>query len=288
MQVARKEATAQGAVFRKRTPVFHRIICVCGNMDSRLKRASTCDVLESMNADLQRLIELQQLDNEIRDVVAEIESLPQEIARVESTLNAHIQRVEAEKNALAENQKSRRKREGDIQAFRDKISHFKDQSIQVKTNEQYKAMMHEIEYHEEEIRKLEDQILGEMEESEALEQRLCKAEKLLAGEKLEVRKQIEQAMARKKGDEGNLEVLNRRRTGLTEAITPDIYASYERVTKYRKGLAVSSIHAETCAACHVHLRPQVLSEMFNNEKIIHCESCDRILYSIPEPVPQQK
>ncbi len=257
-------------------------------MNSRLKRASTCDVPGRMNADLQRLIELQQLDTEIRDLVAEIESLPQEIARIECGLNEHIQRVEADQHALAENQTSRRKREGDIQAFRDKISHFKDQSMQVKTNEQYKAMMHEIEYHEEEIRKLEDQILGEMEESEALEQRLRAAEKHLAVEKLEVGKQIEQARARKKEDEGNLEVFNRRRAGLTEAITPEIYASYERVTKYRKGLAVSSIHAETCAACHVHLRPQIVSETFNNEKIIHCESCDRILYSVPEPVPQQE
>src|SRR3970040_2096674 len=99
-----------------------------------------------MNPNLQNLIELQKLDDVLRGLEAEVASLPGKIAEIENQLKTHIQQVESDKHALAENQKSRRRREGEISARRDKISHFKDKSLMAKTNDQYKALLHEIEF----------------------------------------------------------------------------------------------------------------------------------------------
>src|SRR5689334_4339741 len=121
-----------------------------------------------MNASLKLLIEIQELDNVIRGLESEIQSLPRKIAAIESQLASHIAQVEADKAKVAENQRSRRKREGDIALCREKISKHKDQMLAVKTNDQYKAFVHEIEFQEVAIRKLEDEILVEMEESESL------------------------------------------------------------------------------------------------------------------------
>ena len=236
-----------------------------------------------MNPQLQSLIELQRLDDAIRELEAEVAALPRRIAEIESTLTVHIQQVESDKNALAENQKSRRRREGEIAAARDKISHFKDQSLMVKTNDQYKALLHEIEHQEAQIRKIEDQILGEMIESESLDKKLRAAESKLAEERKQAQAEIAVAEKRKSEDEQKLAEKRTERSAVQAQIPVDVYETYERILKGRRGQAVVSVLDGTCAACHVHLRPQVFSEVMSNDRLHMCESCGRILYYVAQP-----
>jgi predicted nucleic acid-binding Zn-ribbon protein len=37
--------------------------------------------------------------------------------------------------------------------------------------------------------------------------------------------------------------------------------------------------------CHVRLRPQVFNNVLRNDQIIQCDSCQRILYSVPAAAP---
>jgi uncharacterized protein len=236
-----------------------------------------------MNPELQHLIELQKLDDVIHGLESEISSLPRKIAEIESQLTSHVQQVEADQHALTENQKSRRRREGEISAARDKISHFKDQSLMVKTNDQYKALLHEIEHQESHIRQIEDQILGEMIDSESLERKLRQAEAKLAGERQQAHGEIAVAEQRKRQDEEKLAQLRSERSAIQSQIAVAIYETYERIARGRKGEAVVAVTDGTCGACHVHLRPQVFSELMSNEQLHTCESCGRILYYLPEP-----
>jgi predicted nucleic acid-binding Zn-ribbon protein len=233
-----------------------------------------------MNPDLQHLIELQKLDDVIRGLEAEIADLPRKVAAIESQLSTHIRQVESDKQALAENQKSRRRREGEIAAARDKISHFKDQSLMVKTNEQYKALLHEIEHQETLIRQIEDQILGEMIESESLERKLREAEVRLAEERKQTQGEIAVAEERRRRDEQELGQVRAARSTIQGQIPTDIYETYERIARGRKGQAVVAVMDGTCGACHVHLRPQVFSEVISRQQLHTCESCGRILYYV--------
>ena len=239
-----------------------------------------------MNQDLQTLIELQQLDTAIAGLEGEIQSLPHKIAEVESQLSEHIQAVEAGKKHLADNQRGRRKREIEIATLRDKISHFKDQTLEVKTNEQYKALLHEIEYHETEIRKLEDAMLVEMIDSEALEKQLREAERSLAEERSRTERDIAAARQRQQQDESELKEGQARRAEIQGRLAVAVYETYERVARSRKGLAVAEVRNGTCGACHVRLRPQAYAEVRTNAQIVVCESCGRILYSVPEPAAE--
>jgi uncharacterized protein len=239
-----------------------------------------------MNPNLENLIELQKLDDVIRELSAEVASLPRKITEIESTLSTHIQQVESDKSALTENQKSRRRREGEIAALRDKISHFKDQSLQVKTNEHYKAMLHEIEFHEAKVREIEDQVLGEMLDSETLEKSVRVAEAKLAEERKRAAEEIAVAEQRKREDERKLAEVSSAREAIKSKIALDVYETYERIARGRKGEAVVPVFDGTCGACHVHLRPQVFSELMTNAQIHTCESCGRILYFVPPPSPE--
>jgi len=235
-----------------------------------------------MNQDLQTLIELQRLDTAIAELEAEVESLPRKIAQVESTLAEHIQAVEASKARLAENQRGRRKREGDISAHREKISKYKGQVFDVKTNEQYKALLHEIEFHEAEIRKIEDAMLSEMIDSESLEKELREAEKSLAAERTRTQREIAEARERQQRDEVELRSARAARADVQGRLSLPLYETYERVAKFRKGIGVAEVLNGTCGACHVRLRPQAYADTRLNTQIVICESCGRILYFVAE------
>src|SRR5215208_6839197 len=108
-----------------------------------------------MPPDLKLVIRLQELDTRLAELAREIAALPKHIAEIEKKLVSHERKLEADRVALAANQKERKKCEGEIQLQEQKISKLKDQMLQAKTNDQYRAFQHEIEFCEKEIRKSE-------------------------------------------------------------------------------------------------------------------------------------
>src|SRR5437763_14039525 len=128
-----------------------------------------------MLPDLKLVIRLQEIDNRLADLSREIAALPRHIAEIEKKLTTHERKLDADRAALLANQKERKKCEADIQTQQQKISKLKDQTLGAKTNEQYRAFQHEIEFCENEIRKAEDRILELMGESEPLDNNVKQA-----------------------------------------------------------------------------------------------------------------
>ena len=112
-----------------------------------------------MNPDLEKLIELQEVDSRIAAVAADIAALPKQVAQIEAKLAGSKARVEGAHASMKADEVARRKHESDIKDQQQKISKYRDQSLNVKTNEEYKALLHEIQFAEENIAKLEDKIL---------------------------------------------------------------------------------------------------------------------------------
>src|SRR5215472_18590566 len=135
-----------------------------------------------MSPDLKLVIRLQELDNRLAELSREIAALPVHIAEIEKKLVSHERKLDADRAALLANQKERKKCESDIQMQEQKISKLKDQMLQAKTNDQYRAFQNEIEFCEKEIRKFEDRILELMGETEGLEKNVKIAEGALKTE----------------------------------------------------------------------------------------------------------
>src|SRR5215471_8952653 len=100
-----------------------------------------------MLPDLKQVIRLQDLDNRLGELAREIAALPKHVAEIEKKLVSHQRKLDADRAALAANQKERSKCDLDIQTQNQKISKLKDQMIGSKiTNEQYRAFQNELEY----------------------------------------------------------------------------------------------------------------------------------------------
>jgi uncharacterized protein len=234
-----------------------------------------------MLQDLQNLMELQVADKEILRLKEEVAALPKRVAVIEAKLANTKANLEKAKTASKADEAAKKKYETAIQDLQGKISKYRDQSLAVKTNDQYRALMQEIQFAEQEIRANEDKILDLMVNAEAREKDVKAAEAELKAETAEIEKEKEQARLRTAEDEKLLAEWNGKRDKLRGGVSADLLRHYERVMKFR-GSGISEVRDQKCMACQVMLRPQTYNEVRAGQKLIECESCQRLLYFNPE------
>jgi uncharacterized protein len=230
-----------------------------------------------MLSDIQSLIELQKADREILRLKEEIALLPKRVAAIEAKLVGTRTVLEKAKTAIKADEATRRKAESAIQDLEQKISKYRDQSLEVKTNDQYKALMHEIQFAERDIRSNEDRILELMVNAEARERDMKAAEAELKAETEEIEREKAEALKRTAEDESQLAEWNGKRDVARAAVNPDLLRHYDRVAKHR-GTGLSEVRDQKCLACQVMLRPQTYNDVRADAEVVFCESCQRILY----------
>jgi hypothetical protein len=232
-----------------------------------------------MLSDVQKLLELQETDRNILRLKDEIAALPRRVAAIEQRLAGTRTTLENAKTAVKADEAARRKYETTIQDLQGKISKYRDQSLAVKTNEQYKALLAEIQFAEQDIRAQEDKILELMVNAEARERGVKAAEAELKAEMAEIEKEKTDARERTAEDQKELAVWNSKREQLRSGVDADLLRHFERVSKFR-GSGISEVRDQKCMACQVMLRPQTYNEV-KGGKVIECESCQRILFFDP-------
>ena len=242
-----------------------------------------------MLPDIDKLLELQAADKEIRRLQDEVAALPKRTAVIEQKLagtKAHLEKVRV---AAKGDEANRKKFEATIKDLQGKISKYRDQSLDVKTNDQYKALLHEIQFAEQEIRLNEDRILEVMVNVDAREKEVKAAEAELKAETAEIEKEKEEARRVTAEDQKKLAEWNAKRSALRQAISEDLLRHYERVMRFR-GSGLAEVRDHKCMGCQVMLRPQIYNEVRIGEKVVICDSCQRIYYYIPanEVKPEQE
>ncbi len=242
-----------------------------------------------MLPDIEKLLELQATDNEIRTLRDEVAALPKRVAAIEQKLAGTKAHLEKARVAAKDDEAHRKKFEANIKDLQLKISKYRDQSLDVKTNDQYRAMLHEIQFAEQEIRLNEDRILEVMLTVEAREKEVKAAEAELKAETSEIEKEKEEARKITAADEKKLAEWNAKRDALRHEISEDVLRHYERVMKHR-GTGLAEVRDHRCMGCQVMLRPQIYNEARHGETVMACESCQRIYYYIPanETQPEQE
>ena len=231
-----------------------------------------------MNPDLTRLIRLQQLETAADEARRKIADHPARTQALDARLEAARDAVGGIKARMAAAADKRRAEEKEVAGVQTRLAKYKDQLLEVKTNREYTAMLHEIEAAQNDIRTREDRILEIMMEADELnaaiktsEAELKAAEKDVAAE----RALLDTEMARMQSE---IERTTAERKTLVADIDRHVLSIFETTAKGRKGVAVAEAKDGLCTICHVRLRPQVFNEVRKNESIIQCDSCRRILY----------
>ena len=236
-----------------------------------------------MIPDLDGLIRLQSVESELRRTDGDLAQIPARQSELEARLAAERGRLDALKASLDGSQKSRKREEGALQDLEAKRSKYKGQLMDVKTNKEYTAMLHEIEGVEREIRAREDQILAEMESAETYAAELKTEEEVFRKEEARHKQDVAALEGQRRELTSRRERLAAEREQVAQTVSPDVSELFQRVAKLR-GVAVAAARDGRCQECHLLLRLQMYSELKRNDAITQCPQCNRILYYEP-PAP---
>ena len=232
-----------------------------------------------MKEDLERLKEIQRLDDGIR-------AGAEAIARLRSQAEALDEGLRRTRDSLGERSEEGRSlklhvkaKEGELAEAEAEISKLEQALNQAKSNKEFAALRHQIQTVRGKASKLEDETLSMMDRIEGGEEAIRrlqgdvgKRESEADAKKAEIQEKI--ASVEEHGAE-----LSERRRALAEQMPPGLLALYERVHKSRPdGQGVAAVKNFACMGCQMTLPPNVVNNLMLALEPQVCRTCSRILY----------
>lgn len=232
----------------------------------------------NLKAQLSTLIQLQKLDSEIYALKGEKEIKPKEIETLKTSFEEKKQALADLEKISLDLVKQKKDKELEMGSKEEGIKKLQTQLYQLKTNNEYKAMLKQIDDAKADASLIEDKILEIMEKIDTsknnIEQekkKLQEEEKVFTEEKVKIENKIKEI-------DDRLAQLDSQRIQLTPAIDTKILSQYDRVLANREGLAIVTANNNSCQGCNMFVPPQVINLIKMYERIITCEVCNRMLY----------
>jgi len=244
-----------------------------------------------MHPDLEKLIVLQGLDIEAKRLRDEMTALPKHVAG----LTAKAKSIEGQRavvlDLIAKEEALRRRQESEVKDHQAKIGRVRKQLDLATTTVQVTAFEHEIGFVQGEVSRLEDAELESMERSEALEAQKSVADAAMEDATKTLERERLRAVETIANDKALLAEVDRKREALRPEIGESALSTYDRIAR-GKGTGLAEALNQKCMACQMMLRPQRwndLRDRSNEDEIMTCESCGRLLYYDPaRDAPQRK
>jgi predicted nucleic acid-binding Zn-ribbon protein len=231
-----------------------------------------------VHSELEQLLILQDRQQKIRQIQAEIKTVPLERAHLESQLAATAAGVELLKQKGRQVEIGRKKLELDVGTRTESIARLKTQQYQTRKNDEFQAIGHEIERYENEIRKLEDQELELMIEADKFKGEIEAADKNARATKESISRQLTDLETKSKALGAQQQELEKERATLAAQIDPDLLDQFERLFNSKGDAAVVAVEHGVCTGCHMKVTTATASRVKAGKEIVSCENCGRILY----------
>jgi predicted nucleic acid-binding Zn-ribbon protein len=236
-----------------------------------------------MHPDLEKLIVLQGHDVESKRLRDEMAALPKQVAVLETKAKAIDGQRAVIVDLVAKEEALRRRQESDVKDHQAKIARIRKQMDMATTTVQVTAFEHEIGFAQAEIGRLEDAEIESMERSEGLESQKQLADQALADATATLERERVRATEAVAQDRTLLAAVEEKRKTERAEIGETALSTYDRIAK-AKGTAVAEALNQKCTACQMMVRPQRwndLRDRDNEETMMTCESCGRLLYYDP-------
>ncbi len=224
------------------------------------------------------LIHLQEVDTQLFEIRELLGDLPIKVDELSQKEKSFAEEIVQAKSRIKEINLDIAKKDHNRKGIQVKIQKLKDQLFLVKTNKQYDALSHEIDYLKEELDGIETEELeisiekdSLVEETEENENNLESLTTDLHKRKSSLELLIEESSEQK-------ENLKTQRQLIVADITETVMSKYERVLQARSGMAVVEVLDSSCSGCGSMVPPQKMSEVKKGDSINSCDVCSRFLY----------
>ena len=241
-----------------------------------------------MIAELKRLVDLQEIDKAIQEVTQGLNKLPEDLEAEAAVLEELKAAHTAEVQALEDLKSQRRETETEMADMEAGIKKSRQRLMEIKSNIEYKAMLKEIAFKEDQRDQKETRILELMDLMEAKNQVIAAQEKktqeqqaLLAQQEVELKVQMEKLKAQ-------LSVLEDQRKKLRKGLPAALLKRYEFIRQRRNGTAIAPVREGVCHGCHMNILPQQFIDLQKGLEILQCPHCQRILYWLGEEAEEEE
>ncbi len=227
---------------------------------------------------MKTLLRLQELDLRIETCKARESEIPKQ----KEKFLVQKERFEAElaerEEAIKRLQLAQRECEGDIEQKQAQVAKYDEQLFAVKKNEEYQALLHEIDLLKKQIGTQEERIISLMVELDDAKARFEEDQKRVKAEIEALDKQCAEVDAELSEAVKDRAALEEKREPLLEQVEPGLLSKYRRIRANKTtGPAVVPLRGEICSGCNMNVRPQIVNEVLAGE-IRACSQCGRLLY----------
>ena len=227
---------------------------------------------------LEKLLVLQERDQQRLSVESQLRVLPREVVAVEQLIAAEKAAIEAARGGLQGFEVKRKTIENEVGAAEERLAKYKSQQLLVRKNDEYQALGGEIGHTQAQIDALEEEELAVMYAIDDAKRKFAAAEA-----------ELKQNVA---GHEARIRLLRERETNLQSELQAAQAAvaaarapldeaslrAYDRLVDQPGQPVVVPIHEGKCGGCHLKISFNVDSETRKPDKLVTCDQCGRIVY----------
>jgi predicted nucleic acid-binding Zn-ribbon protein len=236
--------------------------------------------------ELEKLIDLQKTDTNIRRLKQIISTADAKRAEIEQEFDQHASSIREVQNRGEALKSERADLEKQIAENKTYLERAERNLKHAQNQKEYETAMRETDALQKQIAAYENQIVEKMTAGEEVDQELesradeinshdAKRDEALAA----FDKEVNTARS-------ELETETAKRDEVFKTLPANLAAVYNRLAqRSRDGIAVAEVVNGSCSACFMSLRPQMALEVKRGDQIVTCESCTRILY-VATPKPQ--
>lgn len=235
-----------------------------------------------MLPELSKLVDVQEIDKVITEVTEELERLPEELKAGEAALEALQAECAAHAQELELLQSQRRETETEMAEMEEGIKKSRQRLMEVKSNIEYKAMLKEIAFKEDQRDRRETRIIELMEQMEAQKSRIAAQEQQVQEHQALLGQQRVAVAGRVEGLRHRLSGLEDQRRKLRKGVPAPLMKRYEFIRQRRNGTAIAPVREGVCMGCHMNILPQQFIDLQKGLEILKCPHCQRILYWLGE------
>ena len=227
---------------------------------------------------IEKLLVLQDRDRRLSKLKEELAHIPAERNELQHRLASAQAALDAAKLKVKQLESDRKKLELDVEAKKQLIERYSLQQFQTKKNEEYRALQHEIEMCKDAITKLDDQQLELMEQMDSGQKQIAANTQVANEAKKVLDARLSDLASREANLQKELQELETNRNELASVVDEDARSRYERLFRHKGHNVVVGVQHGVCGGCHMLLQRQVLVSCKQEQELVNCPNCGRILY----------
>lgn len=233
-----------------------------------------------MLPELTQLLQLQERDQLIRQLKKDLKDVPKLKSAAETKLAGDQAAVAKAKEGVQHIEVKIKEVELDVQTRETSIKRLQDQQFETRKNDEFKALGHEIERYQSDVSDLETKELELMEKLDAAKSVLSDAHARLGECEGRVAADIKVLDERAVAVQARLKDTEAERAQLAAPVEPETLALYDRLFIKKGDAAVVALKNGACGGCHMKNVMSTVQQLRQNEGIVQCENCGRILYLV--------